>query len=679
MKRFTYLAFMALMCLFASCGKSDEPDIPGGNPDKPVDDPAGTVSIILRNDFGSTINDFGINKADNFAFDWGGGYIVDLGAMKGLGNVTYIPTEGWASSCAVIPGHGYVVYYDYYKTFMRLYVEEYVTSITNEILGAQVKYQKPFKGYDGEIKLESNQIGVDADGGTIPVRFTGNNYIPFTVQSSAAWCRPSPASTNNLPFLNDAVALEVDRNVSSSERGCTVTIKTEYGKETLLKVKQAATGPFLVIGSGEGNDVSLGWQGGNLDFPVYTNLEKNDISISSDSDWLTAEWQTPPTNKRPIQFIHGKSITRSMLQEPETYSLQVVATGNVRSQRHGAVILSYNSGGEKKEINVGVNQNGLNSTFEFPPIIEVNGAGAENMLVEVSWGDLWAYSNYIKVKSDCNWISVKYDWVGIYLTVEPNYIESQREAKIEVLYQDVVISESTVKQAKAKYEDQYLYFSGAGGNTMIKFAVPEGTKAESDNSDITASISNGKVVVRAAASSTDRKATITLSGIPAKLYVSQSKYKVNDTYQEGTLEGKVAHFDTNRGIGYIISSDLGYASYSKENVFIGATNSYDGKKNMEVIRKIPGYMNLYPAVALVENLNQSQSTDKWYLPAIDQFLYLGYALPNWDKWYSTSTEIDAELYYKGYNRGNDPRPAPSAKSQTAPTVALAEFNINFFN
>lgn len=114
---YTACAAMLCLCLLPACGDSngDEPDNPNPvNPDKEVADPAGTVKLSMRSEAAAGDNKteldgcLWIDDADNFyVYD---GSIVDLGSMKGLGNVGYIPKTGYVKKVAVTPGNGYVMH-----------------------------------------------------------------------------------------------------------------------------------------------------------------------------------------------------------------------------------------------------------------------------------------------------------------------------------------------------------------------------------------------------------------------------------------------------------------------------------------------------------------------------------------------------------------------------------------
>jgi len=74
--------------------------------------------------------------------------------MKGLGNITQIPTSGFTipastiSTVACEAEHGYVIKYENTSTsqvvYVRLYVVEPIISTTGGVMGAKVKYQYPF-------------------------------------------------------------------------------------------------------------------------------------------------------------------------------------------------------------------------------------------------------------------------------------------------------------------------------------------------------------------------------------------------------------------------------------------------------------------------------------------------------------------------------------------------------
>ena len=107
--------FLLLAVAFAACSSDDDSTDGDGNikPDVNVNDPAGTVSLSMMKGSsiagGATrIGGSNIYIGNDYNFD--GGYFISLGTVKGLGNVSYIPTTGWADMVSVRSNNGYVAY-----------------------------------------------------------------------------------------------------------------------------------------------------------------------------------------------------------------------------------------------------------------------------------------------------------------------------------------------------------------------------------------------------------------------------------------------------------------------------------------------------------------------------------------------------------------------------------------
>lgn len=96
--------------MLSSCGK-DDPELPDSpdtpdtpeviDPDKPVPDPAATVTLNIVNDDETVSLGEGISIAmdngNNFrAYSYSSSCeIVNVGKVAGLGNITEIPASGW--------------------------------------------------------------------------------------------------------------------------------------------------------------------------------------------------------------------------------------------------------------------------------------------------------------------------------------------------------------------------------------------------------------------------------------------------------------------------------------------------------------------------------------------------------------------------------------------------------
>lgn len=62
---------------------------------------------------------------------------------------------------------------------------------------------------------------------------------------------------------------------------------------------------------------------------------------------------------------------------------------------------------------------------------------------------------------------------------------------------------------------------------------------------------------------------------------------------------------------------------------IGATDKRDGMKNLEVVRRIPGWQEKYPVFAACVELGEG-----WYLPAkkeLENCITIGHIFPGWFK------------------------------------------------
>lgn len=188
------VAFGAL--IFSSCSKDDDAENdnsgPVINPDKNIPDPKGTITMNMMvgaKDNRVSINGFGtiqINSAYNFeGYNGSSDYsFVSLGKIKGLGNVTAIPQDGWNYSVAVNPGEGYVVRCG--KTYARLYVVSEITGTSGGVIGYTIKCQAPFAPFAP--KFTESSLEFDADGKQVK-ELTLVNLTSVKVKSKPDWCR----------------------------------------------------------------------------------------------------------------------------------------------------------------------------------------------------------------------------------------------------------------------------------------------------------------------------------------------------------------------------------------------------------------------------------------------------------------------------------------------------------
>ncbi len=154
-------AAFAMTFAAISCSKSDDGENIYGNgqnidPNTSVPDPEGTITVNMFNGGETYVDGMRIDASNNFYSYYYNGvydcYYSDLGAMKGLGNITDPVTTGLTERCAVIPGHGYWCYkaakqfpsgkwaINDGSSLNKLYVDSWILSGTSTILGAVVKY-----------------------------------------------------------------------------------------------------------------------------------------------------------------------------------------------------------------------------------------------------------------------------------------------------------------------------------------------------------------------------------------------------------------------------------------------------------------------------------------------------------------------------------------------------------
>lgn len=230
------VAFGAL--IFSSCSKDDDAENdnsgPVINPDKNIPDPKGTITMNMMVGDGSdnwgSINDFTdirINSAYNFQCRYGS--LVSLGKIKGLGNVTAIPQDGWNYSVAVNPGEGYVVRYIAYDQirYARLYVVSEIAGTSGGIIGYTIKCQAPFAPFAPKFIESSLEFG--ADEVYTPQKLTLVNLTSVKVKSKPDWCRVDETV--------DGFNVYVSTNSMDAERSGIIEFENAEGS-TSVSIKQ---------------------------------------------------------------------------------------------------------------------------------------------------------------------------------------------------------------------------------------------------------------------------------------------------------------------------------------------------------------------------------------------------------------------------------------------------------
>ena len=661
------LAFSAMAIVLFSCTKvtnggstpaSGSTDI---SPNANVPDPEGTVELKMRNaDNGRTYLDgfLYITSANNFR----GGKIAALGPMKGLGNVARIPSSGWAEEVAVTPGNGYVVYYGNDK-FYRIFVEDFTLAAETEgIIGAAIKYQAPFYGLDEAPILENAQLTIPAEGiGNKTIKLKNTSIIPLEVKltsyngddfpeglsiSDIPYDAPLPRVTADL--FNNTLILSSESNTSTSQVKTVYTLTTKYNKSVKLEITQEAAKAYGHISPSSDyarNGYPCTGVTSDKAYLIDSNIPINGFTVSSDKDWC-----------KPV--LVGYTVT--------------VTTDNNYGESRSATITLYSKDGEKF---------GSTTLKQNAASLRLSRTSTTVGAAKASF-DVWAYFepfrySDIKVAYDNAIISSVEEYGNVNAAerrftfyYNANISDQKRSTVItftagsEGISADFTLTQNAASLTVNK-TTPVLFDKNQGNLTYYIYSDADWT-AQSSASWCTTSRNGNNLTIRVEPTTVDRKATITFPGFSAKLEVDQSKYAVGDNYSEGNVKGTVLYIDDNIRLIY---KEVGEAQWSTENVQIGANSTTDGMYNMNVVKAISGWKNLYPAFALCDALNTNGVTG-WYLPACQEGQINSFArLFSSEIW--TSTEQGSNYAY--YIRINYHDYSNKPKSSTYNVTAVRQF------
>lgn len=307
------VAFGALF--FSSCSKDDDAENDNGgvviNPDKNLPDPTGTVTlnIMIGDDENKRvdINGFGtiqINSAYNFVGESSNCSFVSLGKLKGLGNVTAIPQDGWNRSVAVNPGEGYVArlvsgYYDdyvsgsyaYTYTYARLYVVSEIAGTSGGVIGYTIKCQAPFVLAP---KFTESSIEFDADE-DLTKELTFVNPTNVTVKSRPDWCK--------VQATEKGFKVTATPNYINTERSGIIEFENTEGSTSVSVKQKKSDNPKFEAGNGTETDPYIIATAAQLDevrnFPSACFELSKDIDLSSYLNSNSSGWT-------PIKDFTGK-------------------------------------------------------------------------------------------------------------------------------------------------------------------------------------------------------------------------------------------------------------------------------------------------------------------------------------------------------------------------------------
>lgn len=299
------VAFGALF--FSSCSKDDDAENDNGgvviNPDKNIPDPKGTITMnmMVGDDEGKrvSIKDFGtiqISSAYNFkGYEYNCSF-VSLGKMKGLGNVTAIPQDGWNSSVAVNPGDGYVVRCkEYYGAaqyiYARLYVVSEIAGTSGGVIGYTIKCQAPFVFAP---KFTESSLEFDADE-DLTKELTFVNPTNVTVKSKPDWCKVQATSKG--------FNVTATPNYINTERSGIIEFENSEGSTSVSVKQKKSDNPKFEAGNGTETDPYIIATAAQLDevrnFPSACFELSKDIDLSSYLNSNSSGWT-------PIKDFTGK-------------------------------------------------------------------------------------------------------------------------------------------------------------------------------------------------------------------------------------------------------------------------------------------------------------------------------------------------------------------------------------
>lgn len=359
--------FLLLAITFVACSSDDASTDGDGNikPDVNVNDPTGTVSLSMMKgpsirEGATRIGGSDIYIGNDYNFD--GGYFISLGAVKGLGNVSYIPTQGWADMVSVRSDNGYVAYSN--GAFYRIFVEKEIVGTTGGIIGYDVKYQVPFKGKDLELELPATSVSFDKKGGTENIVFNNKEFVVFTAKSSEDWCQIIPTSTYNYSFLANGIQIIAQPSNVAATTEATITLTTAYGKKKEIKVTRGGVDPYLTL---DETSVTLDAKECERQVGLNTNIQKEDLTISNTaSSWCKAEFvdQTRAIHASAarIKFVGNKPAkavkAANAAGSASYYALVLKANSNDKdTERKGTITLKSKDG--KKSVTLNIVQKGI--------------------------------------------------------------------------------------------------------------------------------------------------------------------------------------------------------------------------------------------------------------------------------------------------------------------------------
>ena len=357
---------LTAMFLVAGCN-NNEPEIPE-IPEVP--NPEGTVEIWMRDaDNGSTwvipeafTGGFGINN-QNFVWQALGTPLqfASVGEVNSLGEVTEIPTSGWANQIAIFPGHGYIVRQN--ANYTRMYVADWITNTAGDIVGARIMYQSPFKNAEPD----ADTFVFEADGGSRSFVVLSNDDWVITRTDNDDWYALSALSGSRSELLT----ITVNENETVEERNTTLIFGTGGIEFATVGIRQEAGPPFINL---DKNMLNFEYAGGSQTIEISSNYN---WTISDTPSWIIVSTQSGEGNT----------------------TVTVTASENELAVER-EVALTFRSGTQTATVEV--------TQEAAPPFIEIN---RNTLNFECTGG-----SQTIQISSNGNWtVASRPNWITLSL------------------------------------------------------------------------------------------------------------------------------------------------------------------------------------------------------------------------------------------------------------------------
>lgn len=401
----------------------------------------------------------------------------------------------------------------------------------------------------------------------------------------------------------------------------------------------------------KGNDEKIMLDSTDLTFPFTGGQKdivfKNSGVILFDVETDVPNWCTVQKTSTYDQYFLTNGIRIS------------VKAGTSTEPEHGTITLTTLYG---KETVINITRSGIEPFVSFGDLEErelsaaaqtdqidcVGNVSFEDLIVSssASWCRVQLEENTKKIQGKAaekdNLEQYATNSYTLKIDCDENQTSQSRNAVISVQSKDGKINASiNLIQKGATFEvkiDKIGFDKNSNYRTVTINTTFANWEAESSADWCTFSKNGNQITIRATAANTDRTAIISFKGFDAKITVHQSKYAVNDAFNENGIEGIVGYIGDDSRLVYKELEES--VAWSSENVETGANSLSDGEYNMNVIKKIPFWQDSYPAFLLCEQLNVN-GISGWYLPAKDELIKLklsGY-------YYSSTEHNDSEVYY----------------------------------